>query len=59
MLEGNELQGTGKGNTSGDLWHCWKQALYCQIRSKTLPKDAATFVFSSVKEEEKFLLQGI
>lgn len=38
MLEGNELQGTGKGNTSGDLWHCWKQALYCQIRSETLTK---------------------
>lgn len=35
MLEGNELQGTGKGNASGDLWHHWKQALYCQIRSKT------------------------
>lgn len=58
MLEGNELQGTGKGNASGDLWHHWKQALYCQIRSKTLPKDA-TSVFLSVKEEGEFLLQGI
>lgn len=58
MLKGNELQGTGKGNTSGDLWHHWKQALYCQIRSKTLPKDA-TFVFSSVREEGEFLLQDI
>lgn len=58
MLEGNELQGTGKGNASGDLWHHWKQALYCQIRSKTLPKDA-TSVFLSIKEEGEFLLQRI